>query len=67
MEFLFYDECFSSLDEQGIDDVIDVFRYLKSEFAHQLIITHGTNLKDRFGDNIIVVNQNGQGISKVAV
>lgn len=67
MEFLFYDECFSSLDEQGIDDVIDVFRYLKSEFAHQLIITHGTNLKDRFGDNIITVNQNRQGISKVAV
>jgi exonuclease SbcC len=67
MEFLFYDECFASLDEKGIDDVIDVFRYLKNEFAHQLIITHGTNLKDRFGDNIIVVNQNNQGISKVAV
>jgi exonuclease SbcC len=64
MEFLFYDECFSSLDDEGIEDVINVFRYLKDEFSHQLIITHGTNLKDRFDNNIILVNQK-QGCSSI--
>lgn len=67
MEFLFYDECFSSLDEKGIDDVIDVFRYLKDEFKHQLIITHGTGLRDRFDNNIIHVDQDSQGVSKVVI
>ena len=66
MEFLFYDECFSSLDDEGIEDVINVFRYLKEEFKHQLIITHGTNLKDRFDSNVILVNQ-VQGISTIKV
>lgn len=65
IEFLFYDECFASLDDQGIDDIIDIFRYLKNEFKHQLIITHGTNLKDRFNDAIIFIDQNKQGISKI--
>ena len=65
VEFLFYDECFASLDDQGIDDIIDIFKYLKNEFRHQLIITHGTNLKDRFNDAIIFVDQDKQGISKI--
>jgi exonuclease SbcC len=67
MDFLFYDECFSSLDDKGIDDVIDVFRYLRNEFKHQIIITHRTDLKERFGKNVIIVKQDTNGISKVNV
>ncbi len=66
MDFLFYDECFASLDEEGIDDVIGVFRYLKDEFRHQLIITHRADLKERFGSNIITVTQKN-GESKLAI
>lgn len=65
IKFLFYDECFASLDEQGVDDIIDLFKYLRSEFAHQIIITHGTNLKDRFSDSIINVDQDRHGVSKL--
>jgi exonuclease SbcC len=65
MEFLFYDECFGALDEKGIDDVVEVFKYLKNEFAHQLIITHGTGLRERFDNSIILVTQTN-GVSKVA-
>jgi DNA repair exonuclease SbcCD ATPase subunit len=67
MDFLFYDECFSSLDEEGIDDVVEVFKHLKSEFSNQLIITHRTDLKERFGDNILVVKQDKKGVSKLKI
>lgn len=65
IDFLFYDECFASLDEKGIDDIIDVFKYLKQEFKHQIIITHRSDLKDRFGNNVLMVNQDDQGISTI--
>jgi len=65
IEFLFYDECLSSLDSEGIDQVIEVFRYLQKDFRHQLVITHRTELKEMFGDNIILV-QCINGVSKIA-
>jgi len=64
IEFLFYDECFASLDGQGIDQVIDIFKFLKTEFTHQLVITHQSELKERFGNNVILVSQKN-GVSKV--
>lgn len=67
MDFLFYDECFGTLDEKGIDDVVDVFRYLREEFTHQLIITHRADLKERFGESIIMVHQDTDGVSEVAI
>lgn len=66
IEFLFYDECFASLDNEGIEQVIDIFKYLQKDFKHQLIITHQSDLKDRFGDNVVTVNMK-KGISQVAV
>lgn len=65
IEFLFYDECFGALDEQGIDDVIGVFNYLKQEFAHQLIITHRSDLKDYFDNNILTVSMNKDKVSSI--
>lgn len=65
IEFLFYDECFASLDDKGVDDIIDIFRYLKSEFKHQLIITHGVDLKERFSSNFVLIDQNRNGTSKI--
>lgn len=66
IEFLFYDECFASLDNEGIDQVIDIFKYLQKDFKHQLIITHQSDLKERFGDNVITVNMK-KGVSQVAI
>lgn len=65
IEFLFYDECFASLDDKGIEDIIDIFRYLKSEFKHQIIITHGIDLKERFSSSFVLIDQNRNGVSKI--
>ena len=67
MDFLFYDECFASLDDKGVDDIIGIFKYLKSDFAHQLIITHGSDVKERFSSSIIVVEQDYTGVSKIQI
>lgn len=58
VEFLFYDECFAPLDNRGIEEIIEIFKYLQKDFRHQLIITHRTDLKERFGDNVIIIKQN---------
>lgn len=57
IQFLFYDECFSVLDEEGIEQVVDIFNFLEKEFRHQLVITHRNDLKDYFLNRTILVKK----------
>lgn len=54
IDFLFYDECFASLDQSGIEQVIEIFKILEKEFRHQLIITHREDLKELFDSHICI-------------
>lgn len=58
--FLLYDEAFSDLDDDGIAKLVDIFFILKKRFDLQLVITHTTQLKDKFS-NVLLVQKDTKG------
>lgn len=58
--FVLYDEAFSDLDADGTDRLVNIFTVLKKYFSLQLVITHDSQLKEKFG-SLITVKKNAKG------
>lgn len=58
--FILYDEAFSDLDEEGVTRLVDIFENLKKHFAYQLVITHTTELKDKF-ESVLLIQKDSNG------
>lgn len=58
--FILYDEAFSDLDEEGVTRLVDIFENLKKHFAYQLVITHTTELKDKF-ESVLLIQKDANG------
>lgn len=58
--FVLYDEAFSDLDQDSVDKLVDIFSILIKYFALQLVITHTTELKDKFG-SLLTVKKSAEG------
>lgn len=63
IQFLLLDEVDESLDRAGADAFVDIIKFLSDKFKI-LVVTHNDRLKDKF-NNIIVVEQNSSGVSKI--
>jgi exonuclease SbcC len=63
---IFYDEAFNDLDKSGIDKLMEIFQILSKEFKHQLIITHQTELKNKFTD-VLTVHKTAEGSKIIQV
>lgn len=59
---LILDECFSFLDDQRLDGVINMLQYLKNYFKTILVITHNADLKTVM-DSIVYVEKDEEGFS----
>lgn len=54
----FYDEIFDSLDELGIEKVIDILKHISTN-KQVFVISHKNDLKDLFSDCLTVVKKDG--------
>ena len=58
INFMFLDEVFESLDESGVDAVMQLLEYLQESRESIFVITHLEGLKSYFTKNIQVVRKN---------
>lgn len=61
--FCIIDEGFGTLDDNKINDIVNVFNYLKDKYKNVFIITHRDEIKDCV-EHVIKVTKNQTGLKK---
>jgi exonuclease SbcC len=61
---LIIDERIAALDQEGINEFIEIIKYLQDQYKKIIIVSHITELKDAFSEIMLVKKtQNGSKIS----
>lgn len=58
INILFLDEVFSSIDVQGIEDILILFKKFANERNVNVFMVHHSELKDWFFDKILIIKKN---------
>lgn len=59
MNICFYDELFDSLDNRGVEDVVNLLKQRSKQFSNIVVVSHNPELQEWFDNKIIITKRNG--------